>query len=64
MGQLCEGYCAAILELFGKFAEAGTKDEPDCRYLLESSRLPVRFKRASKSIDSIFFCVRGGGSSP
>lgn len=64
MRQLCEAGCAATLELFGKFAETGTQDEPDCRSQLESGRLRTRFERVSQRIDALFFCVRGSGSWP
>lgn len=64
MRQLCERRCAAKLDLFGKFTEPGTEHEPDCRFVIESARLRARFERVSERIDSIFFCVRGGGSSP
>lgn len=64
MRQLCEGRCAADLDLFGKITEPGTEHEPDCRFVIESACLRPRFERVSESIDSIFFCVRGSGSSP
>jgi hypothetical protein len=64
MRQLCEGSCAAILELFGKFTEAGTQDQPDCRSQVESGSLRPRYERVSQRIDALLFCVRGSGSSP
>jgi hypothetical protein len=64
MRQLCERRCAAFFYVVGKFTEPGTEHEADCRNPVESGGLRSRFERMSKRIDALFFCVRGGGSSP
>jgi hypothetical protein len=64
MRQVCERRCAGVLEVFGKFTEPRAEHEPDSWRDFESAGLRPRFERACQSTNAIFFCVRGGGSSP